>query len=451
MNHFSKAFIAIFSEAIWIYFVIVLFTGVEWGDPLFFPVTWWVIAGVFGYVMQFIVTIKPLHYLINIVCSIIVCSFIVIKNWQVAVPEGLITFGIFLTVAVTFIFIRSSIFFYKEPTREQMLHRFEGNIIFYIMFALIFLFNPWDVNVSFTSFHIVFLIAILLSLFGMILSLHTVEEENKNIDMEIYRVGQSRSFLSLISLILFLVVVVSFSLFMPSVRNILYIAANSGLEGLKWVYESITNLMSWLAQYITTSDDGGTLPEPIPDVSIQGEMEMEEPSFSLPLPWIIGAGAFLAIAGALSVFTKFIKNWNPKKNVRTKQNVSFNRIDMKAYWKKLVLLLNQVHTWWKAKFLRFYKEPIFYYFMQVEKWARKNGMKRKTTETEKEFTERIVKKISNLDEQLHEEELLVIVDGLRNISTDYQAAAFGGSKQTVKNDHKAFLNRLQMVRVKLKD
>src|SRR5690625_711997 len=105
MNHFSKAFIAIFSEAIWIYFVIVLFTGVEWGDPLFFSVTWWVIAGVFGYVMQFIVTIKPLHYLINIVCSIIVCSFIVIKNWQVAVPEGLITFGIFLSVAVTFIFI----------------------------------------------------------------------------------------------------------------------------------------------------------------------------------------------------------------------------------------------------------------------------------------------------------------------------------------------------------
>lgn len=447
MNHFSKAFIAIFSEAIWIYFAIVLFTGVEWGDPLFFPVTWWVIAGVLGYTLQLIFSIRPVHYLINIVSSIIVCSFIIVYNWLAAVPEGFITFGICLTVAVGFIFTRSSIFFYKEPRREQMLHRFEGNIIFYIVFALIFLFNPWDVEVSFIPFHIVFLVAILLSLFGMILTLHTLDEENEDIDMDIYRVGQSRSFLTVISLILLLVVVVSLTLFMPSVRNVLYVAANSGLEGLKWVYQSITNLMAWLAQLMTTSEDGGNLPEPIPEEPIQGDMEMEEPTFSLPLPWIFGSAAFVAIIVALWFIAKFLKDWNPQKKIRPKAKTSFKGIDIKTILGKVGRFISELQIRFKAKFLRYYDQPVYYYFYRLEKWGSKNGLKRKTTETAQEFTERAIEILTSQDKRINASEMPILVKGLRKISYDYQAASFGGVKQSAEKEYKQLLEQLKSIRL----
>ena len=104
-----------------------MFTSIEMDKAVFVNAIWWLVAGILGYVFNMIFAGR-VHYLVLVGGNVLLLGLIIIQNMK-SVVEGSWVFGLVLGIAVSFIFIRSGSFVYREPTRLQILHRFEGNIV----------------------------------------------------------------------------------------------------------------------------------------------------------------------------------------------------------------------------------------------------------------------------------------------------------------------------------
>ena len=92
---------------------------------------------------------------------------------------------------------------------------------------------------------------------------------------------------------------------------------------------------------------------------------------------------------------------------------------MKAFFKRLAMK-------WRFMFPRYYKQTVYWYYNQVEKWGKKNGLQRLRSETSAEYVEKVInylaveKNVSKVETNYDQLSSL-----LRKINQDYQATYYG--------------------------
>lgn len=414
------------SEALWMAYAIILFTGSEWGRHPFFDYRWWLIAGIAGYIVNRIL-VGRVHYLIPFVVNVVVLGIILFQNWKLNGSEITLTVGISLSIAVTILFIRSVLFVYREPKRTQMLGHFEGNVIFYIVFMLLFLGTDWFTGAM--TFHLLFVAAIFFSLIGMVFTLQSHEESDGQEPIDIYKVGQSGWFAGVA--VLFLVAIASFCLLLliPAVRTGLYTLAVAGWDGLKWLWTVFLRLMEWFAGlFPEQSEMEGELP-PTEEMPALPE-GAEEPIRSIPLEWLIAIGAVIAVVVLVLAFW-FISRWLRNRKFTPAVKVDNIVIARSSWWRVLLDKWTAFVRWfrrqWRMRFPRYYKAPVYWYYHQLVRWGKKNGIPRLSYETASEY----VKKISGhlKDGQTafsYEGQKYDVIQLLNKLSRAYEATYYGG-------------------------
>ncbi|NEU29669.1 hypothetical protein GN156_02625 [bacterium LRH843] len=441
MNYISKSFIILFSEAIWIYYVIAMFSSVEMNRAVFVNATWWIVAGIAGYVFNVLLAGK-VHYLLLASGNALLLGLFLFQNWNRVDLEGVWILGVILSIAVSFVYVRSASFVYREPTRRQMLHRFEGNVIFYTLLAIVFTSNRWGDEL----FHITFLSAAFLSLIGMVLTLQHYEKDEGDGTIEVQKVGQSGWFTAVISILLLCVSIVCSLLFLPSIRTALYSVGMGGLGVLKWLSNAALHFISWLISLFPQSEIEGLPPEMTPaDPVINGEM-IEEPLFSLPIEWIVAILGVIVIVIIFFVLTRFLKKWQPKETKRRHQALKVKGLWWESFRKKINLFFKQLRRRWRSMFPRYYDQVVYWYYHRVQKWAKKNGIRQLHSETSKEYVEKIIAFVSRQentrDTQYDPNELTSL---LRKINQDYQATYYGSKRETSIAEYQLLLKLLKKI------
>lgn len=439
MKNFIKSAIVLFSESIWIYFIFALFISVEWDTPTFLSATWWIIAGILGYVLNRIVVGK-LHYIVVLGGNAFVLVFLVIQNWRAAVPEESWVTGIFFSIAVGYVYVRSASFVYKKATRMDMLQRFEFSMFIYLALLFMYTFNDW-IN---DYFHMTFLGAIFSTLLGMILTLDNDEKSSENKQVEVQKIGNPSGFIAVISVLFISVIVISSILFLPTVREKLQQFAFFGMDRVVWFFQQIGNFFAWIFSFFGTPEMDGALPEAEPQTPIDmGEMQ-EEVGLSLPIGWIFAGVGLIALILLLFVFGRFLKKWRPVNVARSTIKKESRKLRWSVLKEKIQQLIVRVKMLFRTRFARFYKREVYWYFQKVQKWGKKQGLLRGASETTGEYVEKLIRMLEETDVPVHEKNQLV--QGLRAMNRDYQAAYYGDKK--VSREYKMLLTRLKALDLK---
>lgn len=100
----------------------------------------------------------------------------------------------------------------------------------------------------------------------------------------------------------------------------------------------------------------------------------------------------------------------------------------------------------RKRFSRFYRKKVYWYFHQVVKWGEKNGLTRNASETSKEYMDKIIGKIENMDVSGYDK--AVLVSGLRSLSEDYQAAYYGSEEGD--SEYEDMIGKLKEMNIKKK-
>ncbi|MCM3763140.1 hypothetical protein M3212_20695 [Alkalihalobacillus oceani] len=444
-SYVGKSLIVLLSEAVWIYYLIVLFTSIEWGSAASFHVSWWLAAACLGYLMTKVLSGR-VHYLAVIAVQLPLLLIIVWQNWLTAVPEDGWVLGIALSLALLFLYVRSGSFVFFEPKRPHMLRRFEGNIIFYVVFAWIFTYNGWATEI----FHLLFLASIFLSLLGMVTTLQS-DTDSAAQEVEVRTVGQSRWFHGVLSVFVLSISLLCFILFLPVFRNGLYALA---LTGWGWLTEAgalALKGLQWLFSLLPTDTGGEMLPLENNEMPLLPEEAMEEMPFNLPVQWIvIGVGSVVAIL-ALLVVARFLKGWQPPKGGKPRKL----RVTRISLWDKLVstiqACLQRLSRRWRASIRRYYLHSAYWTYAQVHKWGRKNGLKRQKTETAKEYIERMIARLSEeqtVENDADRRKQAQLLGLLRQLYREYDAVYYGGEINENETNYAPLLDMLNGVTLK---
>ena len=435
IKNINQSIILLFSESIWIYYSIVLFTSIEWNEIAFFRIHWWIAAGILGFLVHVFMLGRQsiFMYLVNV----IIFGLVAVINWIQTVPEGHWIFGLAVTSALAFIYIRSALFVIKGSTRLQMISHFEFNILLYVVFSLFFTFN--DI-IHDTSHHFIFISAIVLSLLGMILTLKH-HEQNSQEEVDIRKVGHSGWFTGAITAGIASIVLLCFLMMLPSIRGYLSEIILSGWDGLKWIGAKLYLLLMWFLGLFPKPDAEGELPEPPnTQMTIQENMQ-QEIIWDIPYMWIAGILTVIGLLLILWILSKFMKG-NKKRSSLAIQHVI---IEKESFWanlyKRLLFFYQSLRKKWRMRSARFYKEPIFWYFYQVQKWGSKNKLKREKAETSREYIERM---ISFIRENNGTGELVPL---LRNLNQDYESAYYGMKKDISAHEYRVLLNGLKEIKI----
>jgi len=423
MKQSIRSLIVLFCEAIWIYFVLMLFLSAEYDEAIFVNAFWWVVAGLAGYGLNRLIAAK-VNYVFSIVINGLVVAFFIVKNWQVGVPEGALVAGVFISVAVFYVYVRGASLVYKAPTRMHMLQRFEFTIFIYIALLLLFSFRNWDTEL----FHLLFLGAIFATLFGLILSLDAHEDAGTKRGVHILKVGNPRGLLGVIISLFIAVIALCAILFLPVVRDKLQHYAFAGIGAVMWALRQIGSFIEWLLGKADMSESG----EPAPEMEIEEGLAMEEMAeevgLSLPVEWIVGGLGLIALIIIVLIFGRFLKHWKPDIRVEEKGPKA-----EKAGWKSFMAwcrkLVARTAVFFRTKFARFYKKKLYWHFMQVERWGAKKGFVRNASDTPKEYVDRIIAALCEMDIEAEEREKMAA--GLRTLKRDYVAAYYGKKEPDV--------------------
>lgn len=414
-----KSLISIYSEIIWLYYTIVMFASVEYNYPAFFDITWLAIAAPAGYILNTVLARINNHTLLY-VGNISVLTLLIIKNWQTAVLPGLWGLGIAISLGISFIFLRSLFLVRQSPKRQEILKRFEWNILFYTFFAVIFTYNKWSNEI----FHIVFIFAIAGSLMGMLMSLEGYEDASDNEKIKIVKVGQSGWFAGFMTLLLICIPVFSLALLLPSVNNALYALAINVWETLKWAGSLILRLLTWLFSLFPVPEEE-YLPDPI-----QGQIPineyMEQANITLPYIWIIVTVAILLIILTLWFLTKFFKSYRLPKTKKPRK-VS---VIGESWWVKLIkslrVILKSLKMKWFMHFPYFYHKPVYWYYHQVVIWGERNKVPKLKSETSREYINKLTAKIPETAGSIHwNGQTYCLAEIIQRLNDDYQAAYYG--------------------------
>lgn len=425
--------IVLFSEIIWLYYTLIVLSSTEQRELVTIPPLWWGVAAIVAYVLN-VFLLRNRNTALIITCNFITLAIILFFNWKAL--NSTILFSLFVSIAIIIVFSRSIYFHFKHVTRKVMLQRFEGNLIFYALFALVLLPNGWGSS----AFHVVFLLAILFTLIGMILSLERGQQEKQD-GVEVYKVGQAGWFTTIISGLFLTVALISSLLFLPSVRSALLEVGTNSFILVKNLINYIFKFFAWIISLLPTPEGGGELEAPSPAQEIPPVDISEEIGFTIPLEWLIIIGIVLVFIIGVIFFAKFLKRWKPRQ-IKEKRTFTISNVSWwSIFLKKCKTFFQQLKRKWRARFIRYYKQPIFWYYQQVENWGRKNGRKRSATETANEYIERIIESFMISDENRE------IIPLLRQLSKDYEAAYYGNVSMNHIEQYKELIARLKRIKV----
>lgn len=441
MRDILRSFIVLYSEAVWICFTILLFSDRQWTQGPAADMLWWLVAAAAGYALHAALAGR-IHYLALTAASVLILGFLLYKNWQtVAVESGFMYKGS-VTVAAICLFARGVFFAYRRPTRLNMLGRFEGNVVFYLIFLLLYTAKGWPGE----TLHLMFLAAIFASLMGMTLTLQSHGEEQDQ--AEVRTAGRAGWFAGIVALLAAGIVLLTLMLLLPAVRNGMRALAFALRDGVLALYSLIRRLFLWLMQWLPDPEPAEMELEPIrgaaPDLS---EMLAEEAALALPIPWILGVLAALAALSGIVLAALLFRQARLPKGVK-RSRVSVRRSS------SLSFLLEWFNRWrrslvrkWRLSFPRYYRLEMYWVFRQVQRWGARNGMPRLASETPREFVEKLSRRLQDQDALREDPERAgQLVRWLRKLGRDYEAAYYGRKPVDSAADHRVWLRRLQKLR-----
>lgn len=441
MNNGLKAIIVVFSEALWMYYFIILFTSVEWDGFVSFNTFWWGVAGISGYVVNALLFKNKI--MIRIITNLILAGIVLFKNWEISVPEGSLTFGIAVTIAVVAIWMRSAHFSTAKPKRQDLMRCFEGNIVLYLVFAFVYMKKEWGAD----NLHLVFLTAIGMSLVGMILSLQTHADGKGEEVTEIRKVGKSSSLTGLLTALFFSIPILSLSLLLPGMNRMVKAFFLTLWDGVKWIGSILAQCLLWFANLFPDTpngelkgiESGGSAGAP------NGSEEMVS---TFPIVWLLAGMAFILFSVAIMVVIRVLKN-RPSSvgGVRPKRI----EVSKEPWWNyfinKISAILLLLKMSWRRRFPHYYQDSVYWYFYQLQKWGKKNGILIENSETSQEYIQRIGKAIPPEKEQhLYRGETYSIEELLKVLNKDYQAAYYGGIPSSSNEQYRMLIKLLLSVR-----
>lgn len=435
----NKTFIVLFSEVIWIYYCLVLFTSIESNQLAFFDITWWIVAAIIGYAFN-LVAGKLSIRLLQVIGNIVFLVFLIIQNWRAVNPEDTLFFGFVVSIAVSFVYIRSTSLLSHPPKRLNILQRFEGNIIFYIIFAVPFTVNQW-IN---ETFHLLFIFAIFLSLMGMILTLNSEEQGNNH--LEVRKVGQSSWFTGVFSALLVSISLISLLLLLSPVHRGLYAIIMSFWGGVKYLGRILLHFFNWLFSLFPTAEMDGTLPEMEPGQPIVAPENMEEMLVTAPswLLWVVG---LILFACAIWFLSKLMKIRRTGLAMEAKNLIIIKNSWWKNIRKKWIAYLEFLILKWRIRFSRFYHHSIYWYYHKVQRWGMKNGIPHNKHETSREYIMKLIKQIPETENVFtYNNKNYRISDLLINLNEDYQATYYGTKADASTEEYKLLLNYLKNIK-----
>ena len=414
------SFIIVFSEVIWSYYAIVMFTSIEWNRPAFFDLTWFLIAMVAGYALNKLIS-KIENAVIVFVSNISMMALLIIQNWRSVVPKGFWGFGIAVSAGISLIFIRSLVLVYSQPTRAKLLQHFEGNVVLYIVFATVFTYH----NSANEIFHLFFIFSIINSLLGMIFTLQDTGYAEKQEDVKIIKVGHSTWFTGAAIVLFIIVPLLSLIFLLPSVNKGLYSAVMGLWDGLKNIGLLIGRFIYWLFSLLPESHIE-TLPNmPNEQTAITPEVA-EETLISLPYAWIIGGLAIILILITIWFLSKMLVRKRHLNKIRPKKVM----IARESWLKVLLGNLTRYLRYLKLKFIMlfpyYYHKPVYWYYQQILNWGKKNKIPKNPSETSQEYLIKIINKLPNNEKSfMHKDKPYNLEKLLIRLNKDYQASYYG--------------------------
>ncbi len=443
-KYLYQIMIILFSESLWIYYSIVLFTSVEWNQLAFFNVTWWVVAAIIGFTLNAV--LANVSNIVRLIGNVFFLGFILIQNWRSIIPDDTWVFGVVVSLSIVFIYIHSANFAFHHPKRQQILHRFEANIIFYIVFVVIFTVNQW-VN---ETFHLLFIGAILFSLIGMLLTLSNDDQHSDHV--EVRKVGQSSWFTGVVSIFVITLSLICLLFLLNSVQRGLYLMGTTFWDGLKYIGTTILGVITWFFSLLPVNEMEGTLPELEEIQELPGSEQTEEVIIGTISMWLVLVAGFLVVVCIIWVLSKLMKNRQIKPSIKMKRIMTVRGSWWRNSWKKWVTFLHLIKQKWRMRFQHFYHHPIYWHYDQVKKWGKKNGFSYKKHETSQEYVTELIKQIPELDNSFtHKSETYFVSELLQNLNEDYQAIYYSHGHQveiSTVEKYRQLIRHLQGVRVK---
>ncbi|PWA07923.1 hypothetical protein DCC39_15885 [Pueribacillus theae] len=440
LKSLSIYLILLYSEALWMVYAIIFFTGNERGIAPVFDLKWWIIACIAGFVLNVLLAGR-VPYFVMVFGNGIVLTGLIILNWLSNMPELTLGLGIALSIAVSVLFIRSANFIYREPSRTQMMGHFEGNIVLYVIYVLLFSLSDWFQGT--VPFHMLFLFAIFMSLIGMVFTLQSHEINDGQQETDIQKVGQSGWFVGVITFLLASLSLLCLVMLIPSIRTGLHAVAITLLSGAKWVGTSLMNIAVFLFNLFPELNSTGELPPPSeeqPNFSGDGN---EEIPFTIPIEWMfILVGAIAVIVIAVWMVTKWLKNKQPPQSVKLQSLKVVRGSWWKTVVRKMIALYHKMVLGWKMRFPRFYHFPIYWQYHQLEKWGRKNGIIRLKHETSMEYVEKVIDYLEDVVEGKNYE----VKELLHQLNHTYQSTYYGSENGYSVNEFKSLINDLKKLR-----
>ncbi|WP_284035574.1 hypothetical protein [Neobacillus sp. 114] len=437
MKGILNSFIVVFSEGIWIYYTIVLFTSLEWNKFVSFSAAWWWIAGIAGYFLN--VFLSKRTFLVGVMANLLFMGIVLYQNWKtISVPDGAWFFGLAISIAAGFIWIRIAGLYDKKPKRRDMLRCFEVNIILYLVFAFTYMKKGWEVD----ALHVSFILAIAISLIGMILSLQSHAQDDEGYSADIRKVGHAGPLTSLLIAALVSIPFFSLVLLLPGVNKAVISVGVRFWEGLKWAGSIAARFILWVVGLFPGSHIGKMeILEPRKDVMAHDAVKETVSSFSTI--WLIVGIAVVLSAVFMFVLVKVLKNKQTISGMKPKQVV----ISKESWWgnfkRKLWALMNNVKVNWRKRFPHFYYDSVYWYYYQLQRWGKKNGFPVHKTETSQEYINRIIKEIPPDKTVLeYEGKKYGVKNLLEKLNQDYQAAYYGGVPSEAQEEYRILLKGL---------
>jgi|GEM_PF-3264847 len=428
---FLKTVIALYSEALWLYFGLAIFAKIQWEVTPLPDAKTWILACVLGYLSQKIAGRWISDVRIRYALSAIILAVLGVFSWREWIPFGR-GYSLACLLTIVFLFLRSSYYVEKEPTRAQMLLRFEGNILWYSVFVLLLQVNP---NLQ-SVIHLPFLFAILISLTGMVLTLYPEENKDENVQVKI--VGKASGFPGVMIGIFGLGGVLTLFTLLPPVRSAI-IALFEGIgAGAVQVGKLLFQFLNWLLSLIPVSEEGSPIPMNEPGAPLEFKGGGMEGTAEFPIFWVVVGLAAIALVLALWFLAR-------KRPPRLKLDRRITRIHIgrsqsvwTQVWQSILSFIAKLVRSWRKRFPQFYVYRIYWYFHLLQKWGEKKGLGRLPTESPRDFVKKIVEQYP-VPAELRE--------SMFQLGDDFAATFYTGGRQVTERDFTLLIGYLKRKRV----
>ena len=446
MKHIQRTFkslAVLFSEILWIYYLISIFTSIEWDQAVLPEATWLLVAGGIGYIINYLLSKKPIA-IILILSNIIFTGFIISYNWKDAVPSGAWGFGLALSVGICIIIARTFSLAWESPTRKVILYHFELNLIFYVIFAGILDIRGWDHG----NFHLLFILAILASLTGMLFTLEDYKKDENDYVTEIRKLGESGWFTMAMTVVLMATPIFSLIFLLDPIQKGISRLITSLWTILKQGLFTILILLEKLLELLPSPQTIGKIPD-TPMVEMNLPPMEEEIISSIPSIIFVVAVILLILVIIILKFFEIIKNKRSHTYIKAREIVIIRESWLKNFYKKIKTILSGLKTRIKMTFPYFYHQQIYWYFYQVKKWGRKRGLAKKKSETSREYITKIISRIPSENNNFnHNNKNYQVTDLLTRLNQDFQSAYYGQNHENLETDYKHLIKELKNIKFK---